>query len=90
MTNEQEQTKPKWVEEAEEALNRATNALRTAWEETKDERVATLEAAKEAASRLGQAIDHGIEVAKERLGPTAEETDPEESAAPAEPATEEE
>lgn len=73
MTDEQhEPSKPKWIEETEEALNRATNALRTAWDETKDERVATLEAAKEAASRLGQAIDHGIDIAREKMGPASE------------------
>jgi hypothetical protein len=67
----------KWIDEAEEALSRTAEALRTAWNDTKEARMATLEAAKEAAARLGKAIDQGIDAAREnwdsaeRQGPTS-------------------
>lgn len=64
MNSEQEKTTKQWIGEAEEALNRTGDALKTAWSETKEARMATLEAAREAASRLGKAIDEGIEAAR--------------------------
>ena len=64
MSAEQEKTTKQWISEAEEALNRTGDALKTAWSETKEARMATLEAAREAASRLGKAIDEGIEAAR--------------------------
>ncbi|HEX6301323.1 MAG TPA: hypothetical protein VF148_12720 [Acidimicrobiia bacterium] len=64
MNSEQEKTTKQWISDAEEALNRTGDALKTAWNETKEARMATLEAAREAASRLGKAIDEGIEAAR--------------------------
>jgi len=64
MSTEQEKTTKQWIGEAEEALNRTGDALKTAWNETKEARMATLEAAREAASRLGKAIDEGIDAAR--------------------------
>ena len=64
MSSEQEKTTKQWISEAEEALSRTGDALKTAWSETREARVATLEAAREAASRLGKAIDEGIEAAR--------------------------
>lgn len=69
-----------WINEAEAALNRTADALRAAWEGTKDSRMKTLEAAKDAASQLGKAIDEGLEVARESWGSRTEtQTEPEES-----------
>lgn len=66
---ENHQSNKKWIEEAEEALNRTADALRAAWNETRDARTSTLEAAREAANRLGAAIDQGIEAAKQSWDP---------------------
>ena len=55
----------KWIDEAEAALNRTAEALRAAWEGTRESRTKTLEAARDAASQLGKAIDEGLEVARE-------------------------
>jgi len=68
MTEERDQTR-RWIDEAEEALNRTADALRAAWDETRDARTSTLEAAREAANRLGAAIDQGIEAAKKSWDP---------------------
>lgn len=65
MSDERRKDARRWIDEAEEALNRTGEALRSAWSETKEARMATLEAAREAAARLGQAIDNGIEAARE-------------------------
>lgn len=79
MTEEKDQATKKWLDEAEEALNRVGDALKAAWDETYDARMATLESAKEATSRLGDAIDQGIAAAKRRWEPPAQESHPEAS-----------
>lgn len=65
MSEESDRQKNDWMDDAESALERIGESLRQAWTETRDVRLATLEAAKEAASRLGDAIDQGISVVKE-------------------------
>ena len=72
MTEERDQTTKRWIDEAEEALNRTGDALRAAWDQTKDARASALEAAREAADRLGDAIDQGIVAAKETWDPAKE------------------
>jgi hypothetical protein len=64
MSSEHEKTSKQWISDAEEALNRTGDALKTAWNDTKEARMSTLEAARETASRLGKAIDEGIEAAR--------------------------
>jgi hypothetical protein len=66
MTDNQQK---RWLDEAEDAWRRAGDALKAAWDQTRDSRMAALETAKEAANRLGEAIDQGIEVAKETWDP---------------------
>lgn len=80
MTESENKESRKWLDDAEEALNRASDALRAAWEETREARMSTLEAAKEAANRLGRAIDHGIETARETWDPAEREVAPPEEA----------
>lgn len=65
MTEQQDSEARKWMDDAEEALNRASEAVRSAWDSTKDTRMSALEAAKEAATQLGKAIDQGIDRARE-------------------------
>lgn len=65
MADEQGKGGKKWIEEAEEALDRTGEALRAAWEGTREARMSALESAKQAANRLGEAIDRGVSVAKE-------------------------
>lgn len=74
MTEGQPSSSKRWIDEAETALNKATEALRAAWEGTHEARMSTLEAAKEAAGRLGMAIDQAIDVAKESWDPPNAET----------------
>jgi hypothetical protein len=71
MTDNQQR---RWLDEAEDALKRAGDALKAAWDQTRDSRMAALETAKEAANRLGEAIDQGIEVAKETWDPGKDQT----------------
>ena len=69
----------KWINEADEALERTGEALRAAWEESRDARMSALEAAKEAANRLAEAIDRGIAVGRETWESTrAQSAKPEE------------
>lgn len=65
MSEEQGKSARKWIDEAEEALSRTGDALRRAWSDSKEARMSTLEAAREAASRLGKAIDEGIDAARQ-------------------------
>lgn len=68
MTDEQGKGGRKWMDEAEEALDRTGEALRAAWQGSREARMSALEAAKQAANRLGEAIDRGVSVAKETWG----------------------
>ena len=56
-------------------LNRAAEALKNAWEGTREARMSTLEAAKAAATKLGEAIEEGIALAKETWDPAKKPTD---------------
>ncbi|HVR31091.1 MAG TPA: hypothetical protein VMS74_00100 [Acidimicrobiia bacterium] len=60
----------KWMDEAEEALNRTAEALKAAWEGTREARMSTLQAAKAAVESLGEAVDQGIVLAKESWDPS--------------------
>jgi hypothetical protein len=82
MTDERDPNERTWVDEAEEALARAGEALKAAWEGTRDARMATLEAAKDAASNLGDAIDQGIAVVKEKWEPVGDDDTSEEEPTP--------
>jgi hypothetical protein len=65
VSDNEDQNQQRWVDEAEGALNRAGEAIKSAWEQTRDARIAALETAREAADRLGETIDQGIEAAKQ-------------------------
>ena len=75
MTDEAKAPEPKeastqersdWASEAEAALEGVGDALREAWEASRDARLNALESAKKAALQLGEAIDHGVAAAKEK------------------------
>ena len=57
-----------WVDEAEKALERTSDALKAAWDSSRESRLAALEAARKAAGQLGEAIDRGVAGAKDRWG----------------------
>jgi len=78
MTDKQEPGARRWMEDAEDALTRTTEALRAAWEGTRETRMSTLEAAREAAAQLGKAIDQGLDVARESWGGRGSGTTPDE------------
>ena len=83
-----ESKQQRWFAEVQEALDRTGDALRTAWDATRDSRMSALESAKQAAQELGEVIDQGIAAAKERWAagdqgeeadtPSAEEASPDE------------
>lgn len=66
-------SRPEWFTDAEDALERIGDAVKAAWETTRDTRMSALESARQAANQLGEAIDRGIETARERW--QAAETD---------------
>lgn len=80
MTDNRDQNQKRWIDEADEALKHTGDALKAAWDQTRDARMAALETAKEAAHRLGEAIDQGIEVAKQTWDASARERAPADSA----------
>jgi hypothetical protein len=71
-----------WAEETRSALDKATEAIRSAWDATRDTRVSALESARKAVGDLAEVIDQGVAVAKERWAETEHSgaTAPEESA----------
>jgi hypothetical protein len=70
-----ESKQQRWFAEVQEALDRTGDALRTAWDATRDSRMSALESAKQAATELGEVIDQGIAAAKERWAAADQETD---------------
>jgi hypothetical protein len=91
-TDKSSESRQRWFAEVQGALDRTSDALRTAWDATKDSRMSALESAKQAAQELGEVIDQGISAAKERwaASETAGDTAPAdvpvaEEAAPKEP-----
>ncbi len=69
MTDEKDPTR-RWLDDAEDALNKIGLALKAAWEESHEARTATLESAREATSRLGDAIDQGMAAARKQWEPS--------------------
>jgi hypothetical protein len=65
--NGEESTRPTWIDEAEQALDKVAESLRAAWQETREPRMSALESAKTAAEQLGEAIDAGVEIVRIRL-----------------------
>ncbi|MGH8914971.1 MAG: hypothetical protein ACRDZM_10705 [Acidimicrobiia bacterium] len=59
-------TRARWVDDMQEALDRTGDAIRTAWEASRETRMSALESAKQAAQELGESIDKGIAAAKDR------------------------
>jgi hypothetical protein len=79
-TDKASESRQRWFAEVQGALDRTGDALRTAWEATKDSRMSALESAKQAAQELGEVIDQGISAAKERWaesGPATDDVAPE-------------
>lgn len=80
--------KQRWLEDIQEALERTGDAIRTAWDATRDSRMSALESARQAAQELGVALDKGISAARERWAaaepgePASPETPPGEDAPP--------
>lgn len=71
-----------WVESTEEALARVREALRAAWDASEEGRVKALEAARSAASQLGEAIDRGTTAARSRFAAGSEDATDEADATP--------
>lgn len=65
-TSDTDQEQKEWYREAEDALAKAGEALRGAWEASRDARLSALESAKAAAQQLGDAIEKGVAGAKAR------------------------
>jgi hypothetical protein len=55
-----------WAEETKSALDKASEAIRTAWDATRETRVSALESARKAVGELAEMIDQGVAVARER------------------------
>lgn len=70
--NEHPDSRQRWLEDVQAALDRTGDAIRTAWESTRESRMSALESAKQAAQDLGDAIDKGLAAAKERWAETSE------------------
>ena len=76
-TDPGESKQQRWFAEVQDALDRTGDALRTAWDATRDSRMSALESAKQAATELGEVIDQGITAAKERWAAGDQDTEDE-------------
>jgi hypothetical protein len=92
---ESSEARQRWLDEVQEALDRTGDAVRTAWDATRESRMSALESAKQAAQELGEVLDKGIAAAKERWAateqaagePVAETAAPTQEEAPVTPPT---
>lgn len=57
-----------WREDTQKAIDQASQALRTAWDASRESRGSALAAAKDATSALAAAIDEGITAARTSWG----------------------
>jgi hypothetical protein len=83
-TEKASENRQRWFADMQAALDRTGDALRTAWEATKDSRMSALESAKQAAQELGEVIDQGISAAKERWAESGPATEAPSTEVPAE------
>lgn len=60
------QQRSDWADEAEAALEGVGDALREAWDASREARLNALESAKKLAQQLGEAIDQGVAAAREK------------------------
>ncbi len=79
------EARQKWTDEVQEALDRTGDAVRTAWEATRESRMSALESAKQAVKELGDVLEKGVGVAKERWA-SGDATAEKPPTAPGEPA----
>jgi uncharacterized protein YhaN len=56
----------RWVDDAQAALDRTVEAIKSAWDATRESRMGALDSAKQAAEDLGKVIEQGVAAAKER------------------------
>lgn len=84
MTDEKDTATRKWADDAEEALNKVGQALKAAWEGSQEARTATLQSAKEATSRLGDAIDQGMAAARKQWEPSEDKPSSDQADSPSE------
>jgi hypothetical protein len=78
-TESDDAARNRWVDEVQGALDRTGDAIRSAWDATRESRMSALESAKQAASELADVLDKGIAAAKERWAAATDQ----ESAPPA-------
>lgn len=57
---------PGWIEDTQDALNRTIDALQTAWDTSRDSRLAALNSAKQTVGDLTAAVEEGIAAASTR------------------------
>jgi type II secretory pathway component PulJ len=55
-----------WIEDTQDALNRTIDALQTAWDTSRDSRLAALNSAKRTVDDLTAAVEEGIAAASAR------------------------
>ena len=65
----------RWVDDAQAALDRTVEAIKSAWSATRESRMGALESAKHAAEDLGKVIDQGVAAARERWSGTGDDPD---------------
>jgi hypothetical protein len=70
--------RPAWLKDIQGAMDRTGDAIRTAWDASRDRRASALESAKRAVEELSNAVDQGISAAKERWAGASESATEEE------------
>ncbi len=75
----------KWVDDAQAALDRTVEAIKSAWNSTRESRMEALDSAKQAAEDLGKVIDVGVAAARERWADSGDNEETKDQNVPAGP-----
>ena len=75
----------KWVDDAQAALDRTVEAIKSAWNSTRESRMEAMDSAKQAAEDLGKVIDLGVAAARERWADSGDNEETRDQSVPAGP-----
>jgi hypothetical protein len=75
----------RWVDDAQAALDRAVEAIKSAWNSTRESRMEAMDSAKQAAEDLSKVIDVGVAAARERWADSGDDEEARDQGVPVGP-----
>ncbi len=76
----------RWVDDAQAALDRTVEAIKVAWDSTRESRMSALDSAKQAAEDLAKVVDQGVTAARDHWSGNEDLTETKNQGVPLTPA----